>query len=283
MHHTTAIVDAFTDRPFSGNPAGVVYLGGDPFPEEEICIKAAAELRFSETAFIRKLTETEYAVRYFTPVCEAALCGHATVAAFSFLRDKRICGLGDMLAHTKSGDIRVTVERGCVWLDMAEARTLSALNKKTAAGLYRAFGLNERESVNGLVPKIVSVGLMDIMLPVEPDELARAEQDEAAVSDLSRRLNVTGVHMFALSNDGFTAHCRNFAPLYGIPEECATGTSNGALFHYLNGYGLVGPSPARFIQGESMGRPSVITARLENGTVRVGGPAAIVMEGSIGL
>ena len=89
--------------------------------------------------------------------------------------------------------------------------------------------------------------------------------------------------MFCLTEDGFTAHCRNFAPLYGIPEECATGTSNGALFHYLNGYGLVGPSPARFIQGESMGRPSVITARLENVTVRVGGPAAIVMEGSVGI
>ncbi len=284
MHHTTAIVDAFTDRPFSGNPAGVVYLGGDPFPEEEICIKAAAELRFSETAFIRKLTETEYAVRYFTPVCEAALCGHATVASFSFLRDKRICGLGDMLVHTKSGDIRVTVERDCVWLDMAEAGTLFEIDNKTAAELYRAFGLNERESVNGMIPKAVSVGLTDIMLPVADElELNSAVQDEAAVSEISRRLNVTGVHMFCLTADGHAAHTRNFAPLYGIPEECATGTSSGALFHYLFEYGLVGPSPVRFLQGEAMGRPSVITAKLEDGAVRVGGPGAVVMEGSIAL
>ncbi len=284
MNYLSAIVDAFTEEAFSGNPAGVVFLGADPFPEEERCIKLAAELRFSETAFIRQLTQTEYAVRYFTPVCEAALCGHATVASFSFLREKKLCGLGDMLVHTKSGDIRVTVERECVFLDMAEAKTLFALDGDTCAALYSAYGLPQRSEVRGMAPKAVSVGLADIMLPVDSaEELASARQDEAAVSEISRRLEVTGVHMFCLDGGEFAARCRNFAPLYGIPEECATGTSNGALFHYLYEYGLIGPSPARFIQGEAMGRPSVITARLENKKVRVGGPAAVVMTGTVRL
>ena len=276
-----AIVDAFTDEPYSGNPAGVVYLGGEPFPEDEACIKVAAELRFSETAFVRKLSETEFALRYFTPVCEAALCGHATVASFGNMREKKLCGLGDMLVHTVSGDIRVTVEKHEVWLDMAEAKTVCSVEESVRHELYRAFGLSERESVNGLEPKTVSVGLTDILLPVGSlEELASAAQDEKAVADISRRLNVTGVHMFCPLNDGYAAHCRNFAPLYGIPEECATGTSNGALFHYLSEYGRVSGS-ARFIQGESMGRPSVILARSENGRVRVGGSAAIVSEGKI--
>lgn len=280
--YVSAIVDAFSREPFCGNPAGVVYLGGDPFPEEENCIKLAAELRFSETAFIRRLSQTEYAARYFTPVCEAALCGHATVAAFSFLREKRIIGTGDLLVHTASGDIRVSVERELVTLDMAEARILSVLGKEDSPALYRAFGLPERESENGLAPAIVSVGLADIMMPVaDLDELDLACQDEAAVSALSEKLGVTGVHMFCLAGDGYAAHCRNFAPLYGIPEECATGTSNGALFHYLSEAGRIGPSPARFMQGEKMGRASVVVARLENGRVRVGGPAAVVMEGTV--
>lgn len=284
MNYLSAIVDAFTEEAFSGNPAGVVFLGGDPFPEEERCIKLAAELRFSETAFIRQLTQTEYAVRYFTPVCEAALCGHATVASFSFLREKKLCGLGDMLVHTKSGDIRVTVERECVFLDMAEAKTLFSPDEDTCAELYSAYGLPPRSEVRGMAPKAVSVGLADIMLPVDSaKELAAARQDEAAVSEISRRLDVTGVHMFCLDGGEFAARCRNFAPLYGIPEECATGTSNGALFHYLYEYGLIGPSPVRFIQGEAMGRPSVITARLENKRVRVGGPAAIVITGTVKL
>lgn len=284
MKYTAAIVDAFTEKPYSGNPAGVVFLGGDPFPEEEACIKLAAELRFSETAFIRQLTQTEYALRYFTPVCEAALCGHATVASFGFMREKKLCGAGDMLVHTKSGDIRVTVSRESVYLDMAEAKTRFPVDEKTSEELYRAFGLEPRESVNGLVPKAVSVGLTDVLLPVGSlDELNAAEQDEAAVAGISRRLGVTGVHMFCLTEDGYRAHCRNFAPLYGIPEECATGTSSGALFHFLSEYGLVGSSPVRFIQGERMGRPSVIEALRENGKVRVGGSSAIVMEGSVGL
>ena len=278
---TAAIVDAFTEELYSGNPAGVVFLGGEPFPEEARCIRAAAELRFSETAFVRQISQTEYAVRYFTPVCEAALCGHATVASFSFLREKRLCGLGDMLVHTKSGDIRVTVEKNGVWLDMAEAKTLRRLTGDEAREVYRAYGLYERESEAGLTPAIVGVGLDDILLPVKDEaELASAVQDEAAVSEISRRLNVTGVHMFCLAGDGYAAHCRNFAPLWGIPEECATGTSNGGLFHYLSENGRV-LSPARFIQGEAMGRPSVIMARHEDGKVRVGGPAAVLFSGKI--
>ena len=279
---TAAIVDAFTAEPYSGNPAGVVFLGAEPFPEEESCILIAAELKHSETAFVRKLSETEYAVRYFTPVCEAALCGHATVASFGFLRDKRICGLGDMLVHTASGDIRVTVERDTVWLDMAGARTLKVFSGEEAKALYRAFGLTVRESEAGLSPAAVGVGLDDILLPVSDEkELNEAAPDTETVTALSMKHNVTGVHMFCLTNDGFAAHCRNFAPLYGIPEECATGTSNGALYHYLVECGKIGPSPARFMQGERMGRPSVVNARMENGSVRVGGSSAAVMEGTI--
>lgn len=276
-----AIVDAFADKPYSGNPAGMVFLGFEPFLDEAVCIRTAAELRFSETAFVRKITETEFAVRYFTPVCEAALCGHATVASFGYLRDKKLVGFGDMLVHTKSGDIRVTVSKDGIMLDMAEAKTLSVIEKNVSDELYRAFGLPSRESVNGLIPKIVSVGLTDILLPVAGiDELDSAKQDEDAIADLSKKLGVTGVHMFTIACDGYAAHTRNFAPLYGIPEECATGTSNGALFHYLSEYGLVS-SAVRFIQGEAMGRPSVILARSENGRVRIGGNASVVMEGKI--
>ncbi len=76
------IVDAFTDRPFGGNPAGVVLLGEEPFPDERLMMQIAAELRFSETAFVRRLSSTEYHVRYFTPMAEVELCGHATIATF---------------------------------------------------------------------------------------------------------------------------------------------------------------------------------------------------------
>ena len=68
------IVDAFTDQPFGGNPAGVVLLEGDSFPSETLMLQVAAELRYSETAFVRRLSPTEYHVRYFTPKAEVELC-----------------------------------------------------------------------------------------------------------------------------------------------------------------------------------------------------------------
>lgn len=278
------IVDAFTDEPYSGNAAGVVLLGRDEFPDEAVCIRIAAELKHSETAFVREVGENEFRVKYYTPVCEAALCGHATVAAFSALRDSMGLPLGDKLVHTAAGDINVTVEEEAVWLDMAEARLIRYLDRDECDALYAAYGL-EYDGAAALKPAIVSVGLADIMAPVAGEKaLASAAQDEAAVAELSRRLGVTGVHMFTLGREGFTAACRNFAPLYGIPEECATGTSNGGLYKYLvENKVILDGSRAAFLQGEAMGRTSVVRARSERGRVRVGGGGATVMEGKINI
>ena len=276
------IVDAFAEEPFSGNAAGVVILGEDGFPEEKLLIKLAAELKHSETAFVRQTGENEFEIRYYTPVCEAALCGHATVAAFTALRERRGVSTGDKLVHTTAGDIIVTVEETAVWLDMAEAKLIRYLDDNECGELYSAYGL-DYEPEMAVRPAIVSVGLADIMLPVGSEILLNsARQNAAAVSEMSRRLKVTGVHMFCLGRYGYTACCRNFAPLYGIDEECATGTSNGGLYQYLVENKIILPgSAAAFLQGEAMGRPSVVYARSENGRVRVGGGGAVLMRGEI--
>ena len=73
------IVDAFTDRPFGGNPAGVVLLGDETFPDARLMTQVAAELRYSETAFVRRLSPTEYHLRYFTPAAEKGAKGQAPV------------------------------------------------------------------------------------------------------------------------------------------------------------------------------------------------------------
>ena len=105
----------------------------------------------------------------------------------------------------------------------------------------------------------------------------------AALSALSKEMEVVGVHAFALSDDGFTAHVRNFAPLYGIPEESATGTANAALTHYLQHRGCIAPGAAcRFMQGEAMDRPSVIDTTIDGeGRIWVGGPSCIVASGEL--
>ena len=106
--------------------------------------------------------------------------------------------------------------------------------------------------------QVVSTGLADVLLPVDSGEtLAAAIQDEAEVKRLSEELDVVGVHMFCRTpGTQAVALCRNFAPRYAIPEEAATGTSNGALTYYLYRLGLVeAGAESRFFQGESMGNP----------------------------
>ena len=105
------IVDAFTDEIFGGNPAGVVILPeGADFPTDEICVKTAKELRYSETAFIKRLNDREFNIRYFTPAAEVELCGHATIGSFAALRYGGYIGDGEFMNHTISGDLNIGVD-----------------------------------------------------------------------------------------------------------------------------------------------------------------------------
>lgn len=280
------VADAFAARPFCGNPAGVVLLMDEPFPQEMWMKALAGELRYSETAFVRRIGPNAFHIRYFTPAEEVDLCGHATIASFAVLRDLERIAVGAYELHTRAGRQNVQVEREYIWMDMAppvDGRTFSAEEQRE---LYEAYGLTEADHPSGLEPQIVSTGLSDILLPVRDLEtLTRAVQREETVVALSRRYGVIGIHMFCLGQPDATAHCRNFAPLYAIPEEAATGTSNGALTYYLYRRGRIVPGlENRFIQGESMGRVSEVLSRLtaetEQGVlVQVGGSAVSVFGG----
>ena len=109
------VADAFTRRPFSGNQAGVVFLGDAPFPQEALMRALAGELKHSETAFVRRTGEG-FHIRYFTPAEEVDLCGHATVAAFTVLRETGEITAGRYMLRTRSGILEVAAEpTPCGW------------------------------------------------------------------------------------------------------------------------------------------------------------------------
>ena len=288
------IVDAFTDEIFGGNPAGVVILPeGADFPSDEICVKTAKELRYSETAFIKRLGGNEFNIRYFTPAAEVELCGHATIGSFAALRYGGYIGDGDFLNHTISGDLNITVNGERVLMDMATPVKLNEITEEDKlVELYAIMGLSylgQRAKGLKLTPQMISTGLPDIMMPVMTQaDLDAIEPDFKALSDLSEKYEVVGVHAFTLDGDDATCHVRNFAPLYDIDEEAATGTSNGALtyYGYLNGFVKSGDD-CKFIQGEKMKRPSAILSHIEvdeNGClIRVGGRGIMVAEGEINI
>lgn len=271
------IVNAFTDKPLGGNPAGVVLLESDAFPKEELMLKIAAELHYSETAFVRHDGDNEFTIRYFTPKAEVELCGHATIASFFLLHKKGLVS-GQCLCHTKAGDI--TVEAGeKVLMQMAKPRIVATI--EDTEEIYRALGVKNYRTT--MPVQIVSTGLPDLMIPL-PDVamLQSLQPDMEAIAEITKKYNAVSFHVFAFDNDGYTAHVRDFAPLYDIPEESATGTANASLTYYLQQNGYLGTeAECAFIQGEAMGRPSVIATRIQSdGNIFVGGTAAIVAEGS---
>jgi len=304
------IVDAFTEQVFGGNPAGVVLLReGEEYPADEVMRKTAAELRYSETAFVLPKPEGRFQLRYFTPTEEVDLCGHATIASFCALQEEGLVTAGkNYFAETLAGEMEISVGDGFVMMDMATPEYLGMINEKAEVDrLYEIMGLTEvtdripLDDQWELFPEIISTGLPDILLPVKDvDALARIKPDFPALADLSKTYGVVGVHAFA-PGEGLigseccegacdfaqvTAYCRNFAPAFGIDEEAATGTSNGALTFYLYKNALIDAgSSCRFLQGEAMERPSIILSTIgsdESGVkIRVGGSGAILAKGEI--
>ena len=272
------IVDAFTDQPFGGNPAGVVFLEGDIFPKEGLMLQIAAELRYSETAFVRRDSECEYTVRYFTPRAEVKLCGHATIATFSLLYQMQLAK-GECLCHTLAGDLRIEVGEK-VLMQMATPRIVDTI--ADAEEIYRAIGVTDNQPTRPV--QIAYSGLPDIMIPLSNvAKLNALQPNMEAIMAITQKYEVVSFHVFAFAEDSYTAHVRDFAPLYGVPEESATGTANAALTHYLAVNKLIpATGDLSFLQGEAMGRPSVVTTRITaDGIIYVGGTAYILATGDL--
>ena len=298
------IVDAFTDQIFGGNPAGVVFIpDGQDFPDDETMRKTAAELRYSETAFLKQLDDDAktgkkvFHTRYFTPAAEVDLCGHATIGSSYALLHDEIINAGDTVTFkTLAGPIDIIVNEDSVLMDMGDPVSYGPLESGGAVDLYHILELEAHgqdlctgDGKTRIVPEMVSTGLIDIMTPVKnTEELEKIKPDFPALSELSEKYKVVGAHAFTLDAEDGLIHARNFAPLYDIDEEAATGTSNGALAYCLYTHGVIETDKVyTVVQGETMGRPSKISFQitLENGKpkVRVGGMAAVLAEGEINL
>ena len=278
------ICDAFSSKIFKGNQAGVVILErNEEYPTKILMRNISAELKHSETAFVKKIDDKNFKIRYFTPTEEVELCGHATISVFSVLRELKLISNDKYIAQTLAGNLEIIVDKDFIYMDMASPKIEYIFNSNEIKEIYSAFNLNITQAPKNLVPKIVNTGLSDIIIPIENKNILDSFiMNKEKVIELSKKYKVVGAHLFVLDkNKKVTAFCRNIAPLVGIDEECATGTSNGALTHYLEDYGIISTKDINtFIQGESMGRTSTIISKYkEDGkTIQIGGDAIISFE-----
>lgn len=275
------IINSFVYEGNGGNPAGVVLDLSQTL--SEIDMQAIAKkVGLSETAFISKGTEgADFNLRFFTPTDEVPLCGHATIASFWHLSKLGMLTSNTCVQNTKAGllSILVSKEDGDeITITMAQTSPIIVKQGLTFNDAFKASFPNATLDPN-LSIDIWSTGIEDILLPIASREaLNQLIFSPENLARLSRDLQVVGVHAFAY--DEGQVYARNFAPLYGIDEESATGTSNGALTAYLHHYLYQDQLTLalRVLQGESMGETSAIYTRSVKGLtgldIQVGGKCA---------
>ncbi len=248
---------AFSKDAKGGNKAGVVLGRSELTSVQKAAI--AKEMGYSETAFVLDSDKADFKLQYFTPTEEVPLCGHATIAAFSTLKLLNMLDKPDCTIETEAGILNIHIkDDGLILMEQNRPAYLEVLDSDIFTGCI------ERNFIDHRFPiQIVSTGLNDVMLPVDSVEhLEQLSPDFEMIANMSKEKEVVGVHAFTIIKESdVTAICRNFAPLYGIDEESATGTANCALACYLFKY-YKQQSQYVFEQGHNMGDISRIVVNL---------------------
>ncbi|HAS72654.1 MAG TPA: PhzF family phenazine biosynthesis protein [Clostridiales bacterium UBA8960] len=255
------IINSFTYQHSGGNPAGVVVDLERTLCDQEMQ-DIARQLALSETAFVSKGHDgADFNIRFFTTTDEVDLCGHATIASFWHLAHTGLLQNYRSSQLTKAGLLSVELfpqKNGALLTMMAQAKPALIKPKFNFHEMLRS-AFSDSELSNSLPLEIWSTGLKDIIMPIASrDALNSLRFDFDQLTSLSETLDVVGVHAFAL--DSGQIYARNFAPRFGIDEESATGTSNGALTAYLKKH-LYQDHPdlsLKILQGEEMGKTSAI-------------------------
>lgn len=267
------IVDAFTHEPFSGNPAAVVSLKGAEWPADGWLRTVAAEFGLSETAFLRHSAGDLWELRWFTPVVEDDLCGHATLAAAHVIREEGGGVVEEGLRfRTRSGLLAARFEPdGAIALDFPAATMVSA-----SEGMGR--------SVIGATPEAAfRSSLRDLVLVLKSEAAVSAlRPDLVAVAELCRLEGFRGVVVTARAHadhrGAYDFVSRFFAPADGIPEDPVTGSTHTALGPYWAG--VLDLEMLTGLQASPRGG-LVRVATTARGRVRLSGHGVTVLRGHL--
>jgi len=254
-------VDAFTKRAFAGNPAAVCVL---PEPPAEQWIRdVAREMNLSETAFLVP-REDGYHLRWFTPVAEVELCGHATLASAHVLwEDGHVPEGRQARFHTLSG--LLTADRRGEWIEMDFPAKLAA-EAEAPGGLLPALGIARA--------LFVGRNAFDYLIEVESEDAVRKlAPDFTALKKVPAR----GVMVTARGTGEFDFVSRFFAPSVGVDEDPVTGSAHAALAPYWGA--KLGKRQMTAFQASARG--GVVRVTVNGDRVLLGGQAVTVMTGEL--
>ncbi|WP_311406875.1 PhzF family phenazine biosynthesis protein [Liquorilactobacillus uvarum] len=254
MKISVYVANAFSKNHKGGNKAGMVLLDNKLTAIQKMSI--AKELGYAETAFISKSQIADYKFEYFTPKEEVDLCGHATIGSFALLMHLDKLFNDHYTIETNSGVLSITIKDRVIFMEQNKPVYYEVVPLKELAGCFDVRDIDVKYPI-----QIVSTGLKDILIPIKSEERLNALQPNfEMIKRISKYHGVVGMHLYTFNNNRII--CRNFAPLYDINEESATGTSSGALACYLYERGYLQKETYAFEQGYSLHSPSEILVNL---------------------
>jgi PhzF family phenazine biosynthesis protein len=258
-------VDAFTDTPFTGNPAAVCVLPHDQ--PDEWMQSLANEMNLSETAFARESGKNTFSLRWFTPMVEVDLCGHATLASAYALWEK---GYADktapILFDTRSGRLAATLSDKGVTLDFP---LVAPEPCEEPEGLFAALG--------GAAPQAFMKAGPDYLVELCcADDVRRATPDFSTLAKIPMRGVIVTAGGDAPDVDFVS---RFFAPAVGINEDPVTGSSHCALGPYWMGKTGKNILTARQVSR----RGGTVFVEVKSRAVSLAGGAVMIWEGMIYL
>jgi len=274
---------AFSQETSGGNPAGVWI--GESLPEPAEMQRIAAEVGYSETAFLVPVSPGRWTVRYYSPQAEVPFCGHATVASGVALGDR--LGEGDYQLSTRVGDVPVRVEasgghlRAALTSVAPEHRSVRAEDLEEA---LRLLGWGRGDLDPTIPPALAYAGAWHLVLALsDRATLSRLDYDFDGLKRFMLDRELTTLQLVWREN-ATTFHSRNPFPVGGIVEDPATGAAAAALGGYLRDASLIdSPAEVLILQGEDMGRPSSIYVTIPAvGGIEVAGTAVTLDDLSEG-
>jgi PhzF family phenazine biosynthesis protein len=267
-------MSAFSETAAGGNPAGVWV--GDELPDAATMQAIAAEVGFSETAFVAPAAGLRRTVRYYSPEHEVSFCGHATIATGAVLG-----GSTDGIEYcltTAVGEVPVVVRsadgRTAVSLRSVDTRQRDISDEALAE--FLAVLHWERAELDEAIPPVIAyAGAWHLVLAAATlERLNDLDYDFENLKTLMRQAELTTLQLVWRENWGMF-HARNPFPVGGVVEDPATGAAAAAFGGYLRDAGII-DVPAGFCirQGEAIGRPSQLDVSVpETGGITVSGMA----------
>ncbi|ULM96241.1 PhzF family phenazine biosynthesis protein [Peribacillus frigoritolerans] len=283
-----SIVDVFSNGKYTGNQLAVFKNAGN-IPDKEMQ-QIAKEINFSETTFILSDSKNDggYDVRIFTPNEEVPFAGHPTIGTAYIIQNEVLeAPLDNIILNFKSGQITVSFnnQEELLWMKQNQPTFGRILDTDKISEVLNI----HKENMDDRFPiQEVSTGLPVLVVPLKSLEaVKKVKINREKYFELIEHMDAKAIMVFSpetydSKND---LNVRDFADYYGIPEDAATGSSNGCLAAYLVKYGYFERSEIdiRVEQGCEIERPSLLFLKAsdDNGEidVHVGGKVVKIAQG----